>query len=148
MEGAQMDTANAVENEGGNAVGNDLKDLFFKQEFDAQTWNRHINAFVEGIFRVVEEHEGIDLEGQAQAIMGSQPMKDQKNQLKQFIIAELSRIEQATERFLAIKLRGLEFENGQLYDLLTQTFAFSQLMADRLPRPASNAEKAAVPEPN
>ena len=107
-----------------------LKDLFFKQEFDAQKWNTHLNAFVEGVLRVVEQAFAMDLERHAPDLIQSPPMKAEKNRFKEFIIGELSRIEVVVEDFLKIKLRGAEYQNAQTYELLLQSLALNQLQLD------------------
>jgi hypothetical protein len=111
-----------------NPIDIQLKELFFKQEFDAQKWNRHLNLFIEGVFQVVEQNLNISLEDNAQELLLSEDMKDQKNAFKQFIIGELTRIERSVEDFIKIKLRGAEYHANQLYELTIKSVVLNEML--------------------
>ena len=113
---------------GDNPIEIQLKELFFKQEFDAQKWNQHLNLFIEGIFQVVEKNLNLSLEDNAQELLLSDDMKAQKNAFKHFIIGELTRIEQSVEDFMKIKLRSADYHANQLYELMIKSIALNNML--------------------
>lgn len=107
-----------------------LKDLFFKQEFDPQKWNGQVNMFIEGILRVIKETFECDIDDHSANLIQSESMKAVKNGFKQFIVEELTRMEQAVEEFFKINLRSSSHHAKSLYELMLKSMALNQMYTD------------------